>query len=580
MTKILFKILLSGITAIIIMLGIFAFLNKLFGLETLIKARAGIFFIILFPFLSVAIYRLILYSGELKNKIQKLKKKTAVFIKNAVLKINGPAEKITSKILRISIPDKFIEDFIKKSLSDGLPEIQIIGRLSAAGCGKEKIAAAFSKIEGKIKNIKLEKEEKSLNREQTFLIEIKKLKGTRITDLARLALRIFKVKPTRSVLTILGIGVSFGVILFLVALGYGLQNHLLRQISSAESLLTLDVLSPNPDALTINNETVEQFSRIPNVLKVSPVAIVNGQLNLNGISYEVLFTGVSPSFKESSALNMVSGEFFKTDENEIVVSSFFLKLFNKSPNELLNNETYLTFFIPRKNAIEEKSESENSVKTFKENSPFKITGVVEDETNNFIYTPFPALEKLNLPSYGSVKIKVADSASLEETRSKILEMGFSVSTVSDTVEQANKIFNALQIVLALFGIAALIVAVIGMINTMTIALLERIQEIGIMKVIGASDRDVEKLFLLESVVIGFLGGISGLLIGFISSQLFNIGVNALANALGGNKVDLFYYPLWFIIVIVVFSSLVGILTGALPARKAGKMDPLQALRYK
>lgn len=99
----------------------------------------------------------------------------------------------------------------------------------------------------------------------------------------------------------------------------------------------------------------------------------------------------------------------------------------------------------------------------------------------------------------------------------IIERGFTVSTISDTIERANKIFNALQIILGLFGIAALVVAVIGIINTMTIALLERIQEIGIMRVIGVADKDIEKLFLLESLVIGFLGGLSGLIIGFASS---------------------------------------------------------------
>ena len=137
-------------------------------------------------------------------------------------------------------------------------------------------------------------------------------------------------------------------------------------------------------------------------------------------------------------------------------------------------------------------------------------------------------------------------------------MGFSVSALSDTVEQANKIFRAIQIVLALFGFGALIVAVIGMVNTMTITLLERINEIGIMKVIGASDKDVKKLFLTESVIIGTLGGMSGLAVGFLGAKLFNLGVNILAQTLGGESINLFAFPIWFLTTIIVFSSIVGL----------------------
>ncbi|OGZ41172.1 MAG: hypothetical protein A3I20_03630 [Candidatus Portnoybacteria bacterium RIFCSPLOWO2_02_FULL_40_15] len=115
---------------------------------------------------------------------------------------------------------------------------------------------------------------------------------------------------------------------------------------------------------------------------------------------------------------------------------------------------------------------------------------------------------------------------------------------------------------------------------MTITLLERINEIGIMKVIGASNKDVKKLFLTESVIIGTLGGVSGLIVGFLGAKLFNFGINILAQTLGGQPINLFAFPLWFLITIIVFSSAVGFLTGFTPARRAAKMDPLQALRYK
>ncbi len=131
-------------------------------------------------------------------------------------------------------------------------------------------------------------------------------------------------------------------------------------------------------------------------------------------------------------------------------------------------------------------------------------------------------------------------------------MGFTVLSLSDTIEEANKIFQAIQIILSLFGAVALIVSAIGMFNTMTIALLERTQEVGIMKSLGASNKDVWKLFLVEAIIIGFLGGVSGIVVGLAGGAGLNFGVNKLASSLGGSEVDLFYTPNEFIIIIVIF----------------------------
>jgi putative ABC transport system permease protein len=152
--------------------------------------------------------------------------------------------------------------------------------------------------------------------------------------------------------------------------------------------------------------------------------------------------------------------------------------------------------------------------------------------------------------------------------------------LSDTVDQANKIFSVIQIVLALFGIVALTVSAIGMFNTMTISLLERTNEIGIMKSIGASNRDIRFLFLTESILIGSFGGIGGVIIGFMGTTTINLGFNFLANRLGGQSVNVFYTPIWFILFVLLFSTLIGLFTGIYPAERASKLNPLVALRYK
>ena len=111
-------------------------------------------------------------------------------------------------------------------------------------------------------------------------------------------------------------------------------------------------------------------------------------------------------------------------------------------------------------------------------------------------------------------------------------------------------------------------------------LLERTEEIGIMKSIGASDMIISVMFFMESAIMGFLGGLSGVLIGWLGGKGFNLIINMIAVRFGGQEVSLFYSPLWFVLTIVGFSAIVGFLTGLVPARRASKIDPLDALRYK
>jgi len=119
-----------------------------------------------------------------------------------------------------------------------------------------------------------------------------------------------------------------------------------------------------------------------------------------------------------------------------------------------------------------------------------------------------------------------------------------------------------------------------MFNTMTVSLLERINEIGIMRAIGITTRDIMKMFLLESVLMGFLGGLAGLAIGIAGAELANFGLNMLAKRFGGQAMDIFHQPAWFIIFIIAFSSIVGFITGIYPSVKAARINPLNALRYK
>ena len=132
--------------------------------------------------------------------------------------------------------------------------------------------------------------------------------------------------------------------------------------------------------------------------------------------------------------------------------------------------------------------------------------------------------------------------------------------------------------LALFGGIALVVSAIGMFNTMTVTLLERTKEIGIMRTIGGSPLKIKVMFLTESVLMGTLGGFVGIGIGVGGGLAINFLLSMLATKMGGQAMALFRFPLAFLLFIAVFSMIMGYLTGLFPSKRAGSLNPLDAIR--
>jgi putative ABC transport system permease protein len=369
--------------------------------------------------------------------------------------------------------------------------------------------------------------------------------------------------------------VGIGAILFLVSLGYGLQKILLERIATDEALLSLDVVPAKAELISLDKDSLEKISQIPEVAEVSPMVSFSAQMTVGELTADVLVYAVEPSWFRLGGILPEEGKVF-SQENEIVISSIATKLFNLKPKEIIGKKAVFTFFLPKK---KEGTEIEE-IEIVRKETEYQITGLVEDEEVSYVYLPLSSLKDLSFPKYTQAKVKVSENKFMEKVREEIIQMGFQVAALSDTIEQANKIFRAIQIILAIFGLIALVVAAIGMFNTMTITLLERINEIGVMKAIGASEKDIARLFLGESVIMGFLGGFGGIIVGSLVSWLFNGGINLLAKSLGGQPIDLFYTPFWFIFVIVFLSTLVGLITGLVPARRAAKLNPLEALKYK
>ena len=401
----------------------------------------------------------------------------------------------------------------------------------------------------------------------------------RFSDLFKLSIRMFKARTMRTLLTILGMSIGIGSILFLVSLGYGLQNTLLEKITTSESLLTLDVTEPDSDLVSINNETLSKIEQI-GVAEISPAFQITSQGRMESLTSDLIVMGIKPSFFRLGGLKVNEGEEI-SDENEegVVISSSVSRLFGKETHEMIGQEMKFNFFLPLEVEDENIISVGGNVKKVESDRDYKVVGVIEGE-DNIVFLNSNSLQNLEINDYSQVKVKCNSSDDIPRVRDEILTLGLLVSALSDTVEQANQIFSIIQLILMLFGVIALIVSAIGMFNTMTVALLERTEEIGIMKAIGASNYAVSMMFVMESGIMGFLGGIVGVIIGIAAGKGFDILINFVASRFGGEPVSLFFIPVWFVFLIVAFAGIVGFFTGLIPARKASKTDPLDALRYK
>jgi len=402
-----------------------------------------------------------------------------------------------------------------------------------------------------------------------------------VIDNIKLASRNFRTRGLRTFLTVLGISVGIGTTLFLVSLGYGLQKILLEKIAKSDALLTLDITSANPSVIKINEKLIDDFSKIENVTEVAPEQTLLSQFRLEDISSNINLASVSSNFLRLGGIELLQGESFEGDNDAKVILSTgaLISLNIEDISQALGKEVDITLVVP------EESQGENQQlmadkKMLHLDQKFVICGIVDDPSESSGYIPIGWTRGIAPDNFDQMKVKVADRSVLDSVRNEIVDRGFSVMALTDTVDEANKIFSIIQFILAMFGIVALGVSAIGMFNTMTIALLERTNEIGILRSIGASKREILFLFLTESIAIGFLGGVGGIVMGFLGTRLAGAGFNFLANTLGGKPVEMFYTPFWFIAFIIVFSTLIGLATGIYPAVRASRLNPLVALRYK
>ena len=279
---------------------------------------------------------------------------------------------------------------------------------------------------------------------------------------------------------------------------------------------------------------------------------------------------------ESQANNQPETKIINLANNsgkEAVVNTTMLSVLGIKESEAVGQKFKVSFVIvgdllanPRENI--QSSETE-----------YTIVGVVPEEKNPIFYVPFIDLRSLGVVNFSQVKLVVKDQNELAKVRKQVESMGYTTHSVVDTVAQIDSLFSTARVMLMLVGAVALAVASLGMFNTLTVSLLERTREVGLMKAIGMKSSEVQELFLTESMIMGFSGGILGVIVGWLLGKLISVVLSFVAIFKGVGFIDISYIPPTFLFSIIALSLAVGMLTGIYPARRATKISALNALRY-
>ncbi len=401
-----------------------------------------------------------------------------------------------------------------------------------------------------------------------------------VKDILMLSTRMFKTNPSRTGLTILGMGVGTGAVVALVGLGFGLQGIILQKIVFGDTLLSLNVTNPSSNIVVLDKATLTDFSANSLVKDVSPMVSFSALVTYNGLTGNAYVEGMKPSYFLYAGTQAVAGTLFTDataaqDRSSVIISTAMLQLFGiTNATDAIGKTLTFRVFVPVPGGGSQAVETPVS-------KPYTIVGVSNDATTLSVITTLDEFTShFQVPYYQIAQVRVNESKDLAPMQDYITGKGFTVTALSKTVDQANKIFTGIQVVLAVFGSIALSVSAIGMFNTMTVTLLERTAEIGVMRTIGASAQDIVIQFVAEAFIVGLLGGVAGILIGVGIGELFNGLLAVAASRFGGQAVSLFSFPFTFLAFITIFSGGVGLLTGLFPAQRAAKINPLDAIRYK
>lgn len=431
-------------------------------------------------------------------------------------------------------------------------------------------------------------------------------------DLFRMGFQNLWRRKLRTFLTILGVIIGASSIIVMLSLGFGMTEAFESQVSQWGDLTTINVRKqwvdqsmPGQKQVELDEKAVMTFKELPSVIAVSPIIETYGSVKIGKYESGAPIRGVDPSTMEAFGFEAAEGRLLTANDKLTVVfgsdmaNSFYdpnSRVWREIEVDLMKDRMKLTldggggYMGPSSPGEENKKPKEYDIKTA------GILTAGNWETSYGIYMPIHEVESLmkeqelaqgikpdrkKTKEYEQVNVKIDDMENVATTQKTIEEMGHQAYSLNDELESFKQQALVLQAVLGGIGAISLLVAAIGITNTMIMSIYERTKEIGVMKVIGASLTDIKRLFLLESALIGLVGGILGVGLSYVISYFLNkFGSQFIGGMMmgGGEGTSISIIPIWLIFASMAFSALIGIISGYFPARRAMNLSALEAIR--
>jgi len=464
----------------------------------------------------------------------------------------------------------------------------------------------------------------------------------KLGDLTELAARNLREAVLRNSLTTLGISVGVASLVALLSLGVGLQQLVDRSVARAGLFDAISVRSrqsqpfggpgggrregrgeseqapPRP----LDDAARREIAALPNVIEVNPEVRFTAEARREPISQLVMVAGMPSSSQSSGTLDGLNGHFFSSgDAEEAILQGDLAKRLvdaGQSPNSLVGQEITLRFAqrqaLPPPSQQAEADAPNQAVGPDEEamgyaivpsEKKLRVVGVTPTSdsgggpvgfNNAGIYLPLDVAEKLQVVQqgdlrdmarsnraegtrYAALNIRASSPTAVAEIESRVSHMGFATFSLIDVTRNLRTFFAIFDLFLGIFGSLALAVASLGIINTLVMAILERRREIGVLKALGAADRDIRQLFFAEAGVMGLAGGLCGVLLGWAIGRAIQFATLLYLRRQGITPPNIWSVPWWLVGGAIAFAVIVSLVSGIYPATRAARLDPVEALRY-
>ncbi len=384
-----------------------------------------------------------------------------------------------------------------------------------------------------------------------------------------------------------------------------------------------------PPSRPLDDAARAQIAKVPHVTEVYPQIRFMAEVSLGDKQQFAPVAALPQSARDSEALENLQGKFFtSSNADEVILNSDLARQLTGAgsperadsarsgvpdPKMLVGKD--ITLQYAQRSASGESSGNssggENPIADLiasgfsvaRRERKLRVVGIAENDPEGAfgpmararVFVPLQLAEGMNVmlgsdlrelarssysgKAYIALTAKVDDPARVQQVEDAIKKQGFNTFSLLDATRSLRRFFTILDLFLGIFGSLALAVALLGIVNTLIMAILERRREIGIMKAIGAADADIRRLFFAEAGVMGFLGGLVGIGLGWTIGRVINAGTNIYLRRQQMPAESFWTVPWWLVAGALAFSVVVSLISGMYPASRAAKLDPVQALRY-